>query len=105
MATILSVSIALILITIGVHHEAPALGSRCLDRLPISPRIRVLLAVFLTLCAHFIEVVLFAVGWYYLLATNIVRPDRHPVFFADHVHLAGVRRHRAVGTGAAVGRY
>ena len=67
MATILPVSISLILSAIGVHHEALAFGSQ----LSVAPRIRVLLVVLLTLCAHFVEVALFAVGWYYLLANDI----------------------------------
>ena len=71
MATILPVSILLILISIGVHYEALAFGSRWLGKLSIAPRIRVLLGVLLTLCAHFVEVVLFAVGWYYLLVTDM----------------------------------
>ena len=71
MATILPVSILLILIAIGVHYEALAFGSRWLGKLSIAPRIRVLLGVLLTLCAHFVEVVLFAVGWYYLLVTDM----------------------------------
>ncbi len=70
-ATILPVSIVLILIAVGVHYEALSFGSRWLGKLPISPRIRVLLAVLLTLCAHFAEVVLFAIGWYALLATDM----------------------------------
>ena len=43
-------------------YEALAFGSRWLGKLSIAPRIRVLLGVLLTLCAHFVEVVLFAVG-------------------------------------------
>ena len=71
MATILPVSILLILLAIGVHYEALAFGSRWLGKLSIAPRLRVLLGVLLTLCAHFVEVVLFAVGWYYLLVTDM----------------------------------
>lgn len=71
MAAILPVSILLVLITVGVHYEMLAFGSRWLGKMPTTPCVRVLFAVLLTLCAHFVEVVLFAVGWYYLLAADL----------------------------------
>ena len=71
MATILPISILLTLVAVGVHCESLAFGSRWLGKLPIAPRLRVLFVVLLTLCAHFVKVVLFAVGWYCLLAADI----------------------------------
>lgn len=47
MAAILPVSILLVLITVGVHYEMLAFGSRRLGKLPTTPRVRVLFAVLL----------------------------------------------------------
>ena len=67
------VTAVLILLAVGIHYEILNLTSNGLRGLKLSHRIRVVLAVLAALSAHFLEVILFAVGWKILLAAGEVQ--------------------------------
>jgi len=54
------------LLSIGVHYEALRLTLVGLDRVRVFPRLHVAAAVVAALCAHLLETVIFAAGWYFV---------------------------------------
>ncbi len=68
---IILTSITLILLCMGVHHEALRLASSRLIASHIPPRLNVSLAVLIALAAHFVEVVIFSIGWHVLLQDGV----------------------------------
>ncbi len=67
MLVVFSATVVLVLIAVGIHYEALSWTSNGLRRLGFTHRTRVLMAVLAALTAHFVEIILFAVGWMILL--------------------------------------
>jgi hypothetical protein len=65
------ITVVLVLLSVGVHYEALSRISNGLRRMGHTHRIRVAIAVLAALVAHFVEVVLFAIGWRILLAEGL----------------------------------
>ena len=61
----------LVVLAVGIHYEMLSLISNRVRRLIPSHRYRVGIAVLGALCAHFIEVILFAIGWKLLLSAGV----------------------------------
>jgi hypothetical protein len=66
------ITVVLVLLAVGVHYEALSRTSNGIRRLRLAHRIRVAIAVLAALTAHFVEIILFAVGWMILLAEGAV---------------------------------
>ncbi|MDA0688398.1 MAG: potassium channel family protein [Proteobacteria bacterium] len=65
---VLSFFLIIFLVTaaVGIHYEILRLLSIIIPRLQIKHRLRVIVGVFGTICAHVVEIWLFGIGFYYL---------------------------------------
>ncbi|MEM7244769.1 MAG: potassium channel family protein [Acidobacteriota bacterium] len=68
--SVLIASTVLVLLVVGIHHEALVVTSWVIERLRGTKRIRVMISVMMTLMAHLVEVAVFALGWQVLLASG-----------------------------------
>ena len=68
-----TVTALLILFAVGIHYEILSLTSNGIQRIKLTHRIRVAVVVLAALGAHFLEVILFAMGWQVLLAAGVAR--------------------------------
>ena len=60
----------LIAAAVLIHYEALNQLSTVIPKLPIPPRLRVLVGVFGTLVAHVVEMWIFAFGYYFMVHSN-----------------------------------
>ena len=80
------------LLAVGVHYEALVFTSAFVNRVAGPARVGVALAVALALVAHMVEVVLYAAGWWALIAAGLVQlsvPSPSPleiVYFSGSVY-------------------
>lgn len=76
--------IALVIATSIIHYEALRLLSAGLPRLPIAPRLKVMVVVFVAFLAHTLQILLYALVYYMLLdsfgKTVLQGVDLHPLF-------------------------
>ena len=68
-----TVTALLILFAVGIHYEILSLTSNGIQRIKLTHRIRVAVVVLAALGAHFLEVILFAIGWQILLVAGVAR--------------------------------
>ena len=61
----LLITFALVLIIVLIHYETLRLLSEQLLTLKIQPRLRILVVIYGTFCAHLLEIALFGVGYYF----------------------------------------
>mgnify|MGYP007095796018 CR=1 FL=1 len=61
---LLLVTLSIILIVVLIHYETLRLLSTYLPKLSIQPRLRILIVIYGTFCAHLLEIALFGVGYY-----------------------------------------
>ncbi len=66
-----TITTVLILLSVGIHYEVLSLTSNAARRIHLDHRIRVVVVVLFALGAHFLEVILFAVGWKILLSEGV----------------------------------
>ena len=66
MLTAALVNFALVATTVVIHYEMLRLLSIVIPRLRIKHRLRVLIGVFGTICAHVVEVCLFGLAFYWM---------------------------------------
>jgi len=66
MLTAALVNFSLVAITVVIHYEMLRLLSIVIPRLRIKHRLRVLIGVFGTICAHVVEVCLFGLAFYWM---------------------------------------
>lgn len=66
MLTAALVNFALVATTVVIHYEMLRLLSIVIPRLRIKHRLRVLIGVFGTICAHIVEVCLFGLAFYWM---------------------------------------
>jgi hypothetical protein len=66
-----TVTAVLVVLAVGIHYEMLSLISNGVRRLRPNHRFRVSIAVLGALGAHFIEVILFAIGWQLLLSAGV----------------------------------
>ena len=64
------VTVVLVILAVGIHYEMLSLISNGVRRLKLNHRLRVGVAVLGALGAHFIEVILFAIGWKILILAD-----------------------------------
>jgi hypothetical protein len=83
-----TVTAVLILLSVGIHYEALSLTSNAARRNPLAHRIRVVLAVLAALGAHFLEVVVFAIGWQILLTAGVARLSMESPTFVDVLYFS-----------------
>jgi hypothetical protein len=83
-----TVTAVLILLSVGIHYEALSLTSNAARRNPLAHRIRVVLAVLAALIAHFIEVIVFAIGWQILLTAGVARLSMESPTFVDVLYFS-----------------
>lgn len=60
----LLITFALVLMIVLIHYETLRLLSAQLLTLKIQPRLRILVVIYGTFCAHLLEIALFGVGYY-----------------------------------------
>jgi hypothetical protein len=65
-----AVTVLLIFLAVGIHYEVLSLTSDAARRINLTHRVRVAVAVLAALGAHFLEVILFAIGWKILIAAG-----------------------------------
>ncbi len=65
------ITAVLVILVVGVHYEMLSLISNGVRRLKLNHRLRVGVAVLAALGAHFIEVILFAIGWKILIVAGL----------------------------------
>ena len=68
-----TVTAVLVILAVGIHYEMLSLISNGARRMRVGHRIRVAIAVLAALGAHFVEVILFAIGWEILLSAGIAQ--------------------------------
>ena len=61
----LLITFALVLMIVLIHYETLRLLSEQLLTLKIQPRLRILVVIYGTFCAHLLEIALFGVGYYF----------------------------------------
>lgn len=61
---LLLVTLSIILIVVLIHYETLRLLSTYLPKLSIQPRLRILIVIYGTFCAHLLEIALFGAGYY-----------------------------------------
>ncbi len=66
MLTAAFINLALVAATVVIHYEMLRLLSVVIPRLRIKHRLRVLIGVFGTICAHIVEVCLFGLAFYWM---------------------------------------
>ncbi len=66
-----TVTAVLVVLAVGIHYEMLSLISNGIRRLKLGHRFRVAVAVLAALGAHFIEVILFAIGWEILCSAGV----------------------------------
>jgi len=67
------ITAVLVILAVGVHYEMLSLISNGIRRLKLNHRLRVGVAVLAALGAHFIEVILFAIGWKILISAGLAQ--------------------------------
>ena len=67
MIAALAINISLVAIAVVIHYEMLRLLSVLIPRLRIKHRLRVLIGVFGTICAHIIEICLFGLAFYLMV--------------------------------------
>ena len=67
MIAALAINISLVAIAVVIHYEMLRLLSVLIPRLRIKHRLRVLIGVFGTICAHIIEICLFGLAFYFMV--------------------------------------
>ena len=68
-----TVTVLLVILAVGIHYEMLSLISNGARRMRLGHRIRVGIAVLGALGAHFVEVILFAIGWEILLSAGVAQ--------------------------------
>jgi hypothetical protein len=68
-----TLTIALILLSVGIHYEVLSLSSNAVRKIPLPHRIRVAVAVLSALGAHFLEIIVFTIGWKLLMTAGVAR--------------------------------
>jgi hypothetical protein len=61
------VNSVLVAAAVLIHFEALNLLTKCIPKLSIKPRLRILIGVFGALAAHVVEIWMFAFGYYYMV--------------------------------------
>jgi len=83
-----TVTAVLILLSVGIHYEILSLTSNIARRIRLAHRNRVMLVVLAALGAHFLEVVVFAIGWQILLTAGIARLSLESPTFVDVLYFS-----------------
>ena len=83
-----SVTVFLILLVVGLHYEILSLTSNGVRGMKLTHRFRVVIAVLAALAAHFIEVILFAVGWQVLLDAGVGKLSIEDPSFIDLLYFS-----------------
>jgi hypothetical protein len=83
-----TVTAVLILLSVGIHYEALSLTSNIARQIRLAHRIRVVLGVLAALGAHFLEVIIFAIGWQILLTAGVARLSVESPTFVDVLYFS-----------------
>ena len=83
-----TVTAILILLSVGIHYEALSLTSNIAQQIRLAHRIRVVLGVLAALGAHFLEVIVFAIGWQILLTAGVARLSMESPTFVDVLYFS-----------------
>jgi hypothetical protein len=90
--TIALTSLVAVLVVVGFHYEFLRAISAVLARLPGPHRVRVALGIVMAIAAHLVEVVIFAVGWWWCIrdgsaVLSIAGPDaRDLLYFSGSIY-------------------
>ena len=85
-----TVTALLILLAVGIHYEILSLASNGVRRIRLAHRIRVAVAVLAALGAHFLEVILFAIGWQILIVAGAARLSVEDPTFVELLYFSSV---------------
>src|SRR5687768_10808176 len=67
-AIVVIATAAVVIVSVGLHYEALSWLTRLLKRLLIPPRPRILLLIFSILTVHVVEIWMFGIAYYLLMA-------------------------------------
>jgi hypothetical protein len=95
------VTAVLVVLAVGIHYEMLSLISNAIPRLKLSHRFRVAVAVLAALGAHFVEVVLFAIGWKILLSAGVAHLSIEEPSFVEVLYFSAFM-YTSLGYGAIV---
>jgi hypothetical protein len=82
------VTAVLVVLAVGIHYEMLSLISNGIRRLEFGHRIRVAIAVLAALGAHFVEVILFAIGWQALISAGVAQLSIAEPSFTDILYFS-----------------
>jgi hypothetical protein len=83
-----AVTAILILLSVGIHYEILSLTSNAARRINLTHRVRVVVVVLFALAAHFLEVIVFAIGWKILLVAGAARLSIESPTFVDVLYFS-----------------
>ncbi len=83
-----AVTAILILLSVGIHYEVLSLTSNAARRINLTHRVRVVVVVLFALAAHFLEVIVFAIGWKILLVAGVARLSIEFPTFVDLLYFS-----------------
>jgi len=83
------VTVAMVVLAVGIHYEMLNLISNAVPRMTLGRRFRVAVAVLATLGAHFVEVILFAIGWKILLSADVAHLSIDDPSFVQVLYFSG----------------
>ncbi len=81
------ITAVLVILAVGIHYEMLSLISNGVRRLK-RHRFRVAIAVLAALGAHFLEVIVFAIGWMILLSAGIAQLSIEEPSFAEVLYFS-----------------
>ncbi|MFO1391267.1 MAG: potassium channel family protein [Agitococcus sp.] len=87
---LLLVTLSIVLIVVLIHYETLRLLSTYLPKLSIQPRLRILIVIYGTFCAHLLEIALFGVGYYlfgHCLNLGTLHGIKH-ISFLDYMYFS-----------------
>jgi hypothetical protein len=86
---IFAVSLLLVALSIGIHFEALWLVQAMVARMPGIHRVRVAVAVLFAIIAHLVEVVVFGLGWAFLVDSGAAPLSVAAPSVSDLVYFSG----------------
>ena len=83
------VTLIVCLLCLGVHHEMLWLARSWAPRLPGPRRLRVIASIVMSIIAHLIEILIFAVGWAILIHAGLAELSIAEPDFEDLIYYSG----------------
>lgn len=95
------IGLLLTLVCVGVHYEGLSLATALIRRATSAHRLRVVIGLIAALCAHILEVFVFAIGWFALERLGMAELNIQSPTFIDHAYFSFVT-YSSLGYGDVV---